>query len=75
MTPKIGRNDPCWCGSGKKYKKYHIDRDSQDAVRPWEVDLAATGVVMAEIHEGRGTNKPSAFGDYDTNLGIGRVII
>ena len=17
------RNDPCWCGSGKKYKKYH----------------------------------------------------
>jgi preprotein translocase subunit SecA len=21
--PKIGRNDPCWCGSGKKYKKCH----------------------------------------------------
>lgn len=20
-TPKIGRNDPCPCGSGKKYKK------------------------------------------------------
>jgi preprotein translocase subunit SecA len=20
---KIGRNDPCWCGSGKKYKKCH----------------------------------------------------
>jgi hypothetical protein len=38
MTPKIGRNDPCWCGSGKKYKKCHIDRDSQEAVRPWEVD-------------------------------------
>ena len=19
----IGRNDPCWCGSGKKYKKCH----------------------------------------------------
>jgi uncharacterized protein YecA (UPF0149 family) len=18
-----GRNDPCWCGSGKKYKKCH----------------------------------------------------
>ncbi len=24
---KIGRNDPCWCGSGKKYKKCHIDFD------------------------------------------------
>jgi preprotein translocase subunit SecA len=22
-TKKIGRNDPCWCGSGKKYKKCH----------------------------------------------------
>ena len=22
-SPKIGRNDPCWCGSGKKYKKCH----------------------------------------------------
>jgi preprotein translocase subunit SecA len=21
--PKIGRNDPCWCGSGKKYKRCH----------------------------------------------------
>ena len=21
--PKIGRNDPCWCGSGKKFKKCH----------------------------------------------------
>ncbi|MBR6379871.1 MAG: SEC-C domain-containing protein, partial [Fibrobacter sp.] len=21
--PKLGRNDPCWCGSGLKYKKCH----------------------------------------------------
>ncbi len=21
--PKLGRNDPCWCGSGKKYKQCH----------------------------------------------------
>nr|MCR5467705.1 SEC-C domain-containing protein [Lachnospiraceae bacterium] len=20
---RIGRNDPCWCGSGKKYKQCH----------------------------------------------------
>jgi preprotein translocase subunit SecA len=20
---KVGRNDPCWCGSGKKFKKCH----------------------------------------------------
>ncbi|HXF44394.1 MAG TPA: preprotein translocase subunit SecA, partial [Candidatus Paceibacterota bacterium] len=23
LGKKIGRNDPCWCGSGKKYKKCH----------------------------------------------------
>ncbi len=23
MALKIGRNDPCWCGSGNKYKKCH----------------------------------------------------
>ena len=29
MSLKIGRNDPCWCGSGKKYKKCHIDFDEK----------------------------------------------
>lgn len=27
MNKKIGRNDPCPCGSGKKYKKCCIDKD------------------------------------------------
>ena len=26
---KIGRNDPCWCGSGKKYKKCHEQFDEK----------------------------------------------
>jgi hypothetical protein len=25
--PKPDRNDPCWCGSGKKYKKCHLAAD------------------------------------------------
>jgi preprotein translocase subunit SecA len=28
---RIGRNDPCWCGSGKKYKKCHGAGDAQGA--------------------------------------------
>ena len=24
-----GRNDACWCGSGKKYKKCHLDIDER----------------------------------------------
>jgi len=27
MTTKLGRNDPCWCGSGLKYKKCHLAAD------------------------------------------------
>jgi len=26
---KIQRNDPCWCGSGKKYKKCHLPEDKK----------------------------------------------
>ncbi len=28
--PKLGRNEPCWCGSGKKYKKCHMRTDESD---------------------------------------------
>jgi methionyl aminopeptidase len=29
-----GRNDPCWCGSGQKYKKCHLDADQRGATGP-----------------------------------------
>ena len=32
---KPGRNDPCWCGSAKKYKKCHIDFDEK--IKEFEV--------------------------------------
>lgn len=28
---KLGRNDPCWCGSGKKFKRCHLNRHQEDA--------------------------------------------
>jgi preprotein translocase subunit SecA len=27
---KVGRNDPCWCGRGKKYKHCHYRQDQRD---------------------------------------------
>ena len=35
-TQKPGRNEPCWCGSGKKYKFCHLNRDSEVPLQPWE---------------------------------------
>jgi methionyl aminopeptidase len=28
---RLGRNDPCWCGSGQKYKKCHLEADELSA--------------------------------------------
>lgn len=33
-VPAVGRNDPCPCGSGKKYKKCHRQADAAPAVAP-----------------------------------------
>lgn len=27
--PVLGRNDRCWCGSGKKYKACHLSADDR----------------------------------------------
>lgn len=31
MEPNLGRNDPCHCGSGKKYKQCHLAEDEAKA--------------------------------------------
>ena len=33
---KISRNDPCWCGSGEKYKRCHMEKDLEKARRKSE---------------------------------------
>ena len=29
---KLGRNDPCWCGSGKKFKRCHLSRGEEPSL-------------------------------------------
>jgi len=29
---KLGRNDPCWCGNGRKYKDCHLNKDKQAGI-------------------------------------------
>jgi hypothetical protein len=31
VEPSLGRNDPCHCGSGKKYKQCHLAADEASA--------------------------------------------
>ena len=37
MVKKLGRNQPCWCGSGKKYKKCHLHKHQEDPIPLWQV--------------------------------------
>jgi hypothetical protein len=32
---KNRRNDPCWCGSGLKYKRCHLGREQMNETNPW----------------------------------------
>ena len=57
MEKKLGRNDPCWCGSGKKYKKCHEAFDAkyeqfrQKGVPVLEHDLIKTPEQIEKIKE------------------------
>jgi hypothetical protein len=63
--PDLGRNDPCWCGSGKKYKKCHLASDQRphempdgerlllaivEAARSWQTQ--ADTVMARELYFG-----------------------
>ncbi|QNK81443.1 SEC-C metal-binding domain-containing protein [Nakamurella sp. PAMC28650] len=32
----VGRNDDCWCGSGRKYKKCHLGKSDHSLASRWE---------------------------------------
>jgi hypothetical protein len=48
MNEKIGRNDPCYCGSGKKYKQCHmkIEQELAKEERAWE---SAAGFLRRDL--------------------------
>lgn len=45
---KIGRNDPCWCGSGKKYKECHLPIHEAQRAEQHRL-LEAQDTLMAKI--------------------------
>jgi SEC-C motif len=55
FTGEIGRQEPCWCGSGKKYKQCHLRKDSEQRV---EAAFAARAAQMAARNSGKGAITP-----------------
>ncbi len=52
MHDKIGRNDSCHCGSGKKYKKCHLEADEKtDRKEREKAALNAVKVASVEAEK------------------------
>ncbi len=49
--PKTGRNDPCPCGSGKKFKKCHMGREGELVLRKKEVLDPEAGRMICRLPE------------------------
>ena len=74
----LGRNDPCWCGSGRKYKVCHRGRETLSLAErvPWIIDKAdlhlAYGSAASWLHDLAGwwasSQEPSGGSEIDAVL-------
>lgn len=53
-TPRVGRNDRCWCGSGRKYKACHLGRPVHAALPDRVSWLCRKAVAYLERRGGMG---------------------
>ena len=69
---KLGRNDPCHCGSGKKYKKCHLDADERNrtATRLPVVDKESQGVRLGDEPQWEDEGQGMADGSRRTEDGL-----
>jgi SEC-C motif len=52
---EIGRNDLCWCGSGKKYKKCHLKSDELKRVEArYSAQVSARNSGKGGVVPGKG---------------------
>ncbi len=49
---EIGRNDPCWCGSGKKYKNCHLGKEPETDRERYLYELYFTNPAKWEKETG-----------------------
>lgn len=56
----IGRNDPCHCGSGKKYKKCHLEQDEMKNQKKRQEAALNAVKVAAEDEKKEGSSQSDA---------------
>ena len=56
---KLGRNDACWCGSGKKYKNCHLAFDRKIENYGIMGDLVPEHYRLRPRRRSRGSERPA----------------
>ena len=68
-----GRNEPCWCGSGKKYKRCHLRDDMHKRVdAKLDAHFAATSQGGGIVPPGSAKKKKGALPPEATQPPVGR---
>ena len=78
-VPPLGRNEPCHCGSGRKYKKCCLEKDAGRLRSEREAGPMATGGSAASARGPAAASGPQRANDVGAprvrqgNLGRGRM--
>jgi len=77
-VPQLGRNEPCHCGSGRKYKKCCLEKDAGRLRSEREAGPMATGGAVGKPGSSASPGAPrardaSAPRSRQGNLGRGRM--
>ena len=68
-SAKIGRNDPCPCNSGKKYKKCCGSRDDKQAIFPGDISNKKSNVIHVDFPQ-HGKKKSSPAPVYQLKVAL-----
>jgi len=72
-TRTLGRNEPCWCGSGKKYKHCHYQEDRDNEMRALR-EAAAPVDFEPEPVPAAVPSEPVDFAARGVMIGIGATL-
>jgi hypothetical protein len=78
-VPQLGRNEPCHCGSGRKYKKCCLEKDAGRLRSEREAGPMATGSAVSARGPAAAAAGPQRANDASAprarqgNLGRGRM--
>jgi hypothetical protein len=72
---KMGRNDPCFCGSGKKYKHCCLLTQAQKKYKPWNPQGWIVGLYYFFLGIAEGLDDLSNAADVNRRRGTGKHLV